>query len=321
MKFKILELLNQEIDYISGEDMGKKLKISRAAVNKNIANLKKMGYNIDSVTNKGYVLKYSFDLLNEFEILKNSKTNIIGQNCIFCEEVDSTNSFGKEIAKDEQEGTVIAAKTQTGGRGRLGRQWHSPETGAWFSIVLKPEINPMQAPLITLIAGLAVQRSLKSFSALIKWPNDIVINGKKIAGILTEMSAEMERVKYVVLGIGINVNCDEFAEDLSEKATSLKIEEKKAFERAKIIKNVLFEFENIYNEFKEYLSFEPFLNEYKNNCVSIGKSVRFMYKHEEIVGECIDMDSQGRLLIKKEDEIIKIMAGEVSVRNENGNYI
>lgn len=322
MKYKILELLKETPDYISGETIAKQLNVSRMAISKNIASLKSLGYNIESSTKKGYLLKESFDILNEFEIKHNLSTSKFGCNCIYFDVIDSTNIYAKKIAETSEEGTVIVAENQTGGHGRRGKQWTSSSDGAWFSFILKPNASPDVVPVITLIAGLAVCKALGQFDPLIKWPNDVIINGKKLVGISAEMNAEVDYVKYIIVGIGVNVNSTAFFGELKEKATSLRIETDKTFERSQII-SILINFENLYNKFCENFSFEPFLDEYKRKCITLNKRLKLIYNNDEITGECLDIDKNGNLIIKKDNsnEIISVFAGEISVRLENGNYI
>ena len=210
MRDKIIKIiLDNKDNFISGEELSKQLGISRAAVLKHINILREEGYNIESVNRKGYrLIGSNDDLLNPQNIYHNLKTDFIGKNIIHLETVDSTNDYLKKIANEVEEGTVVISEEQTRGKGRWGRQWESEANeGIWMSIILKPEVEPVKAPFITLIAGAAIVKSLNNLKvpAKIKWPNDIIINNKKISGILTELSAEIERINYVVVGIGMNV--------------------------------------------------------------------------------------------------------------------
>src|SRR6056297_1639751 len=226
MKNKILKILKENKDYISGEKISNILNVSRTAVWKNINNLKEKGYKIDSISRKGYKLISSPDILTYEEITPYLKTENIGKNILYFDTIDSTNKKAKGIAETSPDGTVVISKEQTAGRGRLGRNWSSPKgSSLLISILLKPEIDPSKVSNITLVGAVALVKTLEDLGieGLIKWPNDIIINGKKIAGILTEMSAEINQVNYIIMGIGVNlfVKTEEFHEDISHKAGSI----------------------------------------------------------------------------------------------------
>ena len=317
MKQSIIDILKTSGGYVSGEKISQKLGISRAAVWKHIKTLKSEGYDIKSVTNKGYYLASAPDIISEYEIKSGLKTDRVGQNIKYVYETDSTNNEAKRFS-DMSDGTLFIAEIQTGGKGRLGRAWTSPEgEGIWMSLLLKPDIIPGEAPEITLIAGLAVCRALKSFGAQIKWPNDVVIDGKKICGILTEMSAEIERVSYIVCGIGINVNIMEFPEDLREKATSLYTVTGKKQNRTAIIKRVMEEFEPLYDEYLKN-RLKNIISEYKSACVNIGKRVSVIHGGNETIGTAADITENGHLVVDTDNGKIIVSSGEVSVRGVYG---
>ncbi|MCD8390297.1 MAG: biotin--[acetyl-CoA-carboxylase] ligase, partial [Firmicutes bacterium] len=268
MKEKILTILKTADGYVSGERISQTLNVSRAAVWKHIKKLREEGYEIDSVTNKGYRLISAPDILTRDEIASQLETKKIGRNLHYFYQIDSTNNEAKR-AWESVDGSVFIAEIQTGGKGRLGRGWSSPAgTGIWMSILLKPDIKPWDASKITQAAGLAVCRALKPYGARIKWPNDIIIGTKKVCGILTEMSAETDMVDYIVCGIGINVNNESFDDEISERATSIYIESGKKHSRAEIVCGVLKEFENLYEEFLES-GIKNMLDEYTSLCVNI----------------------------------------------------
>ena len=226
MREKILEvILDNEKEFISGEELSKKLGISRTAIWKHIRILRSQGYNIESVNKKGYrLVDEPTDLLNPQNIYRNLKTKFIGKNVLHFETIDSTNDYAKKIGNELRDGSVIISEEQTKGKGRLGRVWESKAgEGIWMSIILKPNIIPNKAPFITLIAGASIVKALNilGVDAKIKWPNDITINNKKLSGILTELSAEIERVNYIVVGIGMNVKDTDFEAELQDKAKSL----------------------------------------------------------------------------------------------------
>lgn len=316
MKNKILNILQTADGYVSGEKISGELDISRAAVWKHIKSLKDSGYEIESVTNKGYRLVSSPDILTEYTIKSGLNTKFIGQNVFVYHETDSTNNRAK-AEHTAPDGSLFIAEIQNHGKGRLGRGWEAPAgVGIWMSILLKPDLSPSDVSQITLIAGLAVCRGL-GHNAKIKWPNDIVIGSKKVCGILTEMSAEINMVDYVVCGIGINVNIPSFDGELSKKATSLLIETGEKHNRARIVGRVLTEFETLYTDFLEN-GLKNILSEYKNFCVTLNREVQVVYSHEAITAKAVDIDENGSLVIEKDGERITVNSGEVSVRGIYG---
>ncbi|MDD6483026.1 MAG: biotin--[acetyl-CoA-carboxylase] ligase [Clostridiales bacterium] len=311
MKTKILDILKSAEGYTSGEKISEALGISRNAVWKHIKRLKEEGYNITSVTNRGYMLSAS-DILSPNEIKDGLNTRFIAQNIVYRDETDSTNNLAKRHC-DMPDGTLFIADIQTGGKGRLGRAWSSPGgEGIWMSVLLKPDITPQCISQITLAAGLAVCRAI-SDSAMIKYPNDIVMNKKKVCGILTELSAEIDAVNYVMCGIGINVNTPSFPPELSDKATSLFIETGEKHCRAPIVRRVMEEFEDIYDGFiKNGIS--SFIDEYRSRCINIGRTVRIIVNRAEKVGNCVGIDDNGCILVETDGKINAVSSGEVSVR-------
>lgn len=326
MKYKILDILKNRNEYTSGEELGKLLNISRTAVWKNISKLKEEGYNILSVTNKGYLLKNDNDILNEFEINKLLDTEIFGRKCYYFNEVTSTNDEAKLKALNGAcEGSIVITEKQTSGKGRLGRNWFSSEkAGIFMSMILRPDIIPMQAQQITLITGISVSSALENLTNLdvkIKWPNDVVINGKKVCGILTEMSAEMEIIKFIITGIGINVNNDYFSEEIKNKATSILLETGKRFDRKNIIAEVLKEFEKNYFLYCKN-GFNQFLSEYKNKCLNLGHQVKLINKENITFGIAKDISENGELIVEDEEGNLKtVFSGEVSVKMKDDKYI
>lgn len=316
---KLLRLLKEAEGYISGEELGEKLGVSRAAIWKMVAKLKEMGYEIESVTKKGYRFLSAGDLLNEIEVSEGLKTRKIGQTIVFRQEVDSTNNVAQILAEEGYpEGTVIITEKQTAGKGRRGKAWMSSiGTGIWTSILLKPAIPPSEAAKLTLIAGLSVCKAVRQETGLaagIKWPNDVWVNGKKICGILTEMNAEMEQIHSIVVGIGINVNMVEFPSELCEIATSLRIESGHNFSRKKILQTMLLEFEKAYEIFIVRRDFEAFYQEYKKNCITIGQEVQVI-SNNPFYGKAVDLNEKGELIIEKENgERVIVFSGEVSIR-------
>ncbi|NLM12763.1 MAG: biotin--[acetyl-CoA-carboxylase] ligase [Epulopiscium sp.] len=324
MKSKILRLLKDSDGYVSGEEISKILGVSRTAIWKVITHLKEEGYIIESVTKKGYLLRGTPDLLTEDEVRYQLKTKWLGQKIHHYHQIDSTNKEAKKLAANgEREGTVVIAEEQLAGRGRLGRTWVSPpQTGIWMSVILRPPISPADASKITLIAGLAVCEGIKAVTGLpaqIKWPNDIVLHNKKICGILTEMSAELEKVNYIILGIGINVNMSSFPEDIKNMATSLKIEGGKDYDRKEIVKAILTNLEKYYEAYLNKQDLENLIEKYKSYCLTLGKEVKIIHRNEEFIGKAIDLTEEGELMVEKHDgQVITVFFGEVSVRGLYG---
>lgn len=323
MRDKIIEvILDSGTNFVSGEELSKKLGISRTAIWKHINILREEGYDIESVNKKGYRLIGSpKDLLNPQNIYHNLKTQIIGKNVIHLESVDSTNDYLKKIGNDAQEGTVVISEEQTKGKGRLGRNWQSKsKEGIWMSIILKPDIIPYKAPFITLIAGAAIVKALNNLQvpARIKWPNDIIINNKKVSGILTELSAEIERINYVVVGIGMNVKNLDFEKELEEKATSLH-KENYYLSRVEIVSQILYEFENLYNDY--------IVNDYKEDTIKIckeysailNKDIYVIKGDEKELVKCVDISNNGNLIVRDSNNNVReILSGEVSIRGVKG---
>jgi len=322
MQNKILELLKETKDYLSGAQLGEQLGVSRAAIWKGIQKLRKEGYEIDAITNRGYRLVMGQELYNAVEIQDGLETKIMGRKIFFYEETDSTNTRLRQMVADgSPEGTVAIAEVQTAGKGRLGRAWVSPTgTGIWMSILLRPEVSPSEAPLLTLLAGLSVCHAigtLTSLNAEIKWPNDILMGGKKVCGILTEMDTEMDQINGIVVGMGINVNTEEFPDELQEIATSLKLQDGgKEVSRTQLVQAILIEFEKVYERYQKEQGFSAFYEEYKARCITMGKEVRVLGR-EPFEGIAVDITPQGELVVRKEngDEVV-VFSGEVSIRNK-----
>ena len=323
MKNKILEKLKQSEDFISGQEISKEFHITRAAIWKYINILREDGYNIESVPSKGYRLVSLPDILSYEEIKEYLKTDFMGRSIYYFNSIDSTNKKAKEVAQDEQEGTVIIAEEQTAGKGRMGRSWVSPKgKGIWMSLILKPTMEPMKVPKLTLIGAAAVHKALENMKikAQVKWPNDVLIDGKKICGILTEMSGELNMVNYVIMGIGINVNLDEkdIPDQLKDKATSLKISTGKEINRKELTANILNEFEKLYISFKEKDQMNEVLKICRENSILLGEEVKIIRGNDVRIGKAIDINENGELLIKFEgDKVESIIAGEVSLRGND----
>jgi len=260
-------------------------------------------------------------LLTYDNIFYKLNTNIIGKKIFQFETIDSTNDYAKKIALEELDGTLIISEEQTKGRGRVGRQWYSKSgEGIWMSIILKPDMIPQNAPFITLIAGASIVKALNKLGikTFIKWPNDIIINNKKVAGILTELSAEVDKINYIVLGIGINTKTIKFSQEISEIATSL-YREGYIISRVDIVRAILEEFEKLYLQYINKNSRKEILSICRRYSSIIGKDVYLIKEDEKELVKCLDMNEYGNLIVRTENNIIKeIISGEVSIRGVKG---
>lgn len=330
MKEKIIETLSKTDGYISGEELSELFGVSRTAIWKHINILKGEGYEIESQTRKGYKLLKRPDALIKSEILSQLNTKNWGKEHLYTyEETDSTNLIAKKLAREgKPEGTVVVAEHQRAGKGRLGRQWISPKgSGIWLSFILRPPMLPTFAPQISFVIAVGMIRALKNTTGLdvkTKWPNDILIDRRKAVGILTELSAEMERINYIVVGVGVNVNqkAEDFPPEFKDKSTSLKLANTggQKFSRVKILQGILEEMEKIYNDYLDK-GFASILEEWKNNSITIGEEVEVIMGEERLSGLAIDVDKDGSLLVKKDNgDVERIIAGDVSLRKKGGQY-
>lgn len=324
MKEKILKMLEQAGNYVSGQKICEDLQVSRTAVWKAINQLKEEGYVIEAVTNKGYRLVSSPDLVTAQAIGARLHTRFFGNHIYYYDEIDSTNNAIKKLAEnDAPHGTLAIAEVQTAGKGRRGRSWSSPKgSGVWMSFLLRPEIEPQKASMITLIAALAARKAVHEVSglkAVIKWPNDIVVNGKKICGMLTEMSAQLEWINYVVVGIGFNVNTDSFPEEISQVASSMKIEAGQAFVRSELVAAFGSAFEYYYEQFIAAGDLSMVMSEYNQHLANMDNAVRILEPNHEYTGISKGINEQGELLVTDEDGVEHVVrSGEVSVRGIYG---
>ena len=309
-------LIDSDSEYVSGQNISDKLGITRAAVWKRISKLKELGFEIESVTKKGYKLLSYPDILNKELIEIGMKSDFIGHSVEVLESVDSTNDYAKKKAKELVDGSVIISLEQVKGKGRRGRSFHSGKgDGIYLSIILKPGFEPAKAPFITSIAGAALVNTFNKFNiqTKVKWPNDVLINGKKVAGILTEMSADMEFIEYIVLGVGINVSGLEFPSELKNIATSLKLEGYDV-KKLNIIWQFVYEFELLYNLYLNENTSEV-VNILRNNSSVIGKQINVHYMNEIESAIAVDINNQGALIIKtQEGEVKELSSGEISIR-------
>ena len=324
MKTEILKLLKESGDYVSGQDICDRFGVSRTAVWKVIKQLQEEGYQIEAVRNKGYCLKKSADVITKAELDSCMDTRWMGKNLVYYEETDSTNTRAKVLAdQGAPSGTLVIADYQNAGRGRRGRYWVSPRhTDIFMSVLLRPEISPSCASMLTLTAAMAVVDGIREVTGLkteIKWPNDIVYEGKKLCGILTEMSSELECIHYVVIGIGINVNAGEFDEEISDKAVSLRLALGSPVSRSRLAAAVVQSLEQYYQKFLEREDLSLMMDAYNENLVNRDRVVRVLAPGGEYCGISRGINQTGELLVEMEDHTIReVVSGEVSVRGVYG---
>jgi len=313
----VLQVLRGAADAISGEYLAAQLGLSRAAVWKRVHRLKARGYVIEGSPRRGYRLLAVPDKLLPEEVLQGLKTRLFTGPVHHFETLDSTNDLAKELAaRGAPEGTVVVAETQTRGRGRLDREWNSPPgVGLYVSLVLRPMLPPMELPQITLTTAVAVVRAVRRVAGLapgIKWPNDLLINGKKLGGILTEMETEIDRIRHVVVGLGLNVNNPGFPPELTATATSLALEAGRTFSRVNLLQAWLEEFEALYGRFLNQ-GFPEILEEWKGAAVTLGKMVTVRQGPREISGQALDVAPDGALLLRTADgEMVRVTSGEIT---------
>lgn len=326
-KSDILTLLRNSQDFVSGQQICTQLGVSRTAVWKVINQLKEEGYQIEAVSRKGYRLCASPDVLSIGEIASRLTTKWAGRKLYYFDETDSTNIAAKRYAEEgAPHGTTVIANMQTAGRGRRGRKWQSPPGSAiYMTIMLKPDFSPNKASMLTLVMAVSVADAISEATGLnagIKWPNDIVVNAKKVCGILTEMNAELDYIHHVVIGVGINTNNgspEEFPEEIRKTATSLKIESGVHISRAALIERILFHFEKNYDIFVSSLDLSGLMGAYDKYLLNLNAEVRVLDPLGEYSGIARGINSSGELLVEKENgEIVQVFAGEVSVRGVYG---
>ena len=311
MKGEILKLLKETDGYISGQELGEKFGVSRTAIWKVINQLKEEGYEIEAVRNKGYILKGSADVLSKEELESTIHTKWAGENVVFFEETVSTNNEIRSLAEQgAPHGTLAVAEQQLGGKGRRGRVWTSPAgVGIWMSMLLRPQIDPLAASMLTLVMALAAKKGIEISTGLkseIKWPNDLVLNKKKICGILTEMSTELMEIQ-------------DFPDDIKATATSLYIESGKIQKRSEIIAAIMEAFEGYYDTFIKTQDMSGLIEEYNANLVNLGNEVCVLDPAGEFRGVSEGINKEGALLVRLADGTLKeIISGEVSVRGVYG---
>jgi len=322
MDEEILQLLrDHSSEFLSGEEISRRLKVSRTAVWKGMNRLRTQGYEIKASTRSGYRLIQSPDLLTPSEIKPILKTKWMGRTVHHFHSLDSTNSKAYQFALNgAEEGEVVIAESQEKGRGRLGRQWFSPHfLNLYLSVILRPKIPPHQASLITLMAAIATADAIQKFLGLlplIKWPNDILLRNRKVAGLLNEIHSEMDRIHFVILGIGVNLNIDEkmFSKEIRKAATSLKMETGRTVSRKAFLQFLLQELERWYSIFLKEGG-AAILKAWRDRAQIKGRRVKVTSFGETLAGVAIDVDSDGALILETEDGKRKrVVAGDIQYK-------
>jgi BirA family biotin operon repressor/biotin-[acetyl-CoA-carboxylase] ligase len=317
----ILRLFREQGGFVSGGRLSRDLDISRTAVWKHISALRDAGYVIEAVPSRGYRLVASPDLLDAGEIAADLATVIIGRRIVTLRQTDSTNTEAFRLAEEgAAEGTVVIADEQSSGKGRLGRTWISPPgANLYCSVILRPPVRPYEAPQLTFLSAVAVARAIERISSMapeIKWPNDLLINGRKVAGLLNEMSAETDAVGFVILGIGVNLNMEaaQFPADLRQPATSLMLESGGRIPRSHYARLLFQELDLLYRDFLGQ-GFGPVREQWQQRCRAMGRPVTVSDGGApRLVGICSGIDPHGALLVSRADGMVeRVHSGDVRV--------
>lgn len=323
LRTRLLQAFSEsEGEFLSGQKLSETLGCSRTAVWKHIEDLRSEGYELEAVRKLGYRITYKPDKISGNEIQLGLKTEFMGRHIHFEEVVPSTQKIAHSLAGDgAEEGTIVVADQQTSGRGRLARAWFSPkQTGIWMSLILRPKIPINKTPQLTLLTAVALIQAIEEVTGLtpeIKWPNDILINGKKIVGILTELQAEADQVHSVIIGIGMNVNhaLDQFPEELQSVATSIAIETGKSSDRAEVIQAIMKNFEKLYTSYLMH-GFKPVKLLWESYAISLNKNLIARTLHGSIRGRAVGIDDEGVLLLETaEGKIEKIYSADIEIQS------
>ena len=324
MKSEILHILRNQKDYVSGQELCTRFGVSRTAVWKAINQLKEEGYEIEAVPNKGYRITSFPDVVSAEEVESLLDTEWAGRTVKYFRTVDSTNNAAKRLAEEgAAHGTLVIAEEQTGGKGRRGRAWTTaPGEAVAMTLIIRPSMPPEKASMLTLVMGMAVTAACQEIAgarAQIKWPNDVTVGGKKVCGILTEMSAELHAIHYLVIGAGINVNIEEIPEEINQVAASLSIEAGRKLNRAKVICACMKHFERYYEKFLETEDMSLMREQYNAMLANMNREVRVLEPGNEYNGIARGINDKGELLVEREDgRVSNVFAGEVSVRGIYG---
>jgi BirA family biotin operon repressor/biotin-[acetyl-CoA-carboxylase] ligase len=312
--------------YVAATEVTRRLGVSLAVLDGRIAELRRLGYQIEVKPHLGYRLVSAPDALHADDLMARLPANrIVGRDIRVFNETTSTNDVAEKLARDGvKEGVVVFAESQTKGRGRLGRKWVSPAgKGLWFSVLLRPALRPAEATQLTVAAATAVARAVQSQTGIapdVKWPNDLLIGGRKVAGILTEMSAEVDRVNHVIIGIGLDVNqtASDFPAEVRQLATSLKLERGQPLHRGDLAAAILMELDRDYARVCRG-DFAALADEWEARCTTIGQHVSVLVGARRVQGRAESLDDSGALLVRTEHgRIERILGGDVTVEKGRG---
>ena len=318
---KVLKFLQtHNTEYLSGQDLSDVLRISRVAIWKHIKKIQDLGYTVESKQKLGYKLTENSDILFPWEVTSELKTKLIGQKVYYFDSIDSTQNQALKIANEpENNGAVIIAATQTGGKGRTGRKWISPKGGIWFSIILHPKFDISITTLFPIASSLALSKAIENTFEItpeLKWPNDLTINGKKIAGILVDAAFESNKIESLVLGVGINFNVDIKAIKKTLKDTpnfygvSSLSEQNKKVKPIQLVQNFFVELEKIY-ELLNKKQTKKIILEWTKRSSTLGKNVEINTTDGKIKGKATKIDEDGALIISNKSKTYKVIAGDV----------
>ena len=323
---KVLRFLKtHNTEYLSGQDLSDVLRISRVAVWKHIKKIQTLGYTVESKQKEGYKLTKNSDLLLPWEIISGLKTKVLGQEAYYFDSIDSTQSQALKMANESKNnGTIVIAEKQTGGRGRSGRKWVSPKGGIWFSIILHPKFDISNTTLFPIASSLALSNAIEKvcrISTELKWPNDLTIKGKKLAGMLVDASFESNRIENLILGVGINFEVDtkEIEKTLRKTPNYYGVsslnEQKNKCKPIELIQSFLSELEQVYEELNSNQT-NKIISKWTKKSSTIGKKIEIDTNDGKITGEAIKIDNDGGLLIKDKGKTHKVIAGDVIHRSK-----
>ncbi len=316
---KVLKFLkSHNTEYLSGQDLSDVLRISRVAVWKHIKKIRTLGYTVESKQKEGYKITKNSDLLLPWEVISGLETKVLGQRAYYFDIIDSTQNQALKM-NNENDGTIIIAEKQTGGRGRSGRKWISPKGGIWFSLILHPKFDISNTTLFPIASSLALSYAIEKtckISPELKWPNDLTIKGKKLAGMLVDASFESNKIENLVLGVGINfeINSKEIEKILKKTpnfygVTSLS-EQKNKINPIKLIQSFLLELEKIYEDLNRNQT-NKIIAEWTKRSSTIGKKIEIDTEQGKVKGEAVKIDDDGGLIVKDKDKNRKIFAGDI----------
>ena len=316
-------LLSAEGNPLSGQQLADEFHVSRTAIWKHIKELEQDGFIIETIKKKGYILQSSPDTLQKEQIEQYLTSNRFGHPLHYLEECPSTQPIAHKLAQENAaDGTIVICEEQTAGKGRLSRVWKSSKgKGIWMSVIIRPDIPPIKAPQFTLIAAVAVTRAIEDVAnvrAEIKWPNDLLINGKKCTGILTELQADIDRVQAIILGIGVNVNQDveDFPEEIQHIATSIKMVSGRHVDRGQLVARILHHLE-IYTDLYVKHGFEPLKLLWESYSGTLGKRIKAVMIHNEIEGVALGITNDGVLQVRTDDgKVHGIYSADIEIQKD-----